>query len=74
MDLFLKQNNQESISIEKKINYIKENKSRLILPVDDISNENLDSILYDIKKNWNTTRQQYHEMVEEWYNMLINYS
>jgi enoyl-[acyl-carrier-protein] reductase (NADH) len=72
MDLYLKQNKQRVVSIEEKIDYIKENKSRLILPIDDMSNENLDSLLYDIKNNWNTVGHKYHEMVENWYNVLIN--
>jgi 4-hydroxy-3-methylbut-2-enyl diphosphate reductase IspH len=45
MDLYLKQNRQEVISIEEKIDYIKENKSRLILPSHGISNEFLNSLL-----------------------------
>jgi hypothetical protein len=72
MDLYLKQNRQEVISIEEKIDYIKENKSRLILPSHGISNEFLNSLLYEIKNNWKTTGYQYHEMVEQWYDVLTN--
>lgn len=73
MDLYLKQEKQKTISIENKIEYIKINKSRLILPVDDcLKDEHLDLLLYEIKNNWDTTGHQYHEMVEQWYNVLIN--
>lgn len=72
MDIFLKNNNIEGKSIEDKVDYIKKNKSRLILPVDGISDEHLDKILYDIKNNWKKSGHQYHEIVENWYNILTN--
>lgn len=72
MDLYLKQNKYKTISVEEKIDYIKLNKSRLILPVDELSNKHLDLMLSDIKNNWNKYGYQYHKMVEQWYDVLLN--
>ena len=73
MNLYLKQEKRKPISIEDKIKYIKINKSRLKLPVDDyLTDEHLDSLLFEIKNNWNTTGYQYHEMIDKWYEVLTN--
>lgn len=62
--------NQKSVSIEEKVQFIKENKERLSLPMDGISNEHIDMMYDQVKNNWNMGGYQYHEMLEGWYKQL----
>jgi hypothetical protein len=62
--------NQRIVPMEEKVQYIKENKERLILPIEGITDEHIDMLYDQVKNNWNMGGWQYGKMLDGWYKQL----
>ena len=63
------------VSTEEMAQFVKENKERLILPVDGIlPNKTIDSLVYEIKNNWTNGGAECHDILEQMYNVLSDES